>query len=63
VADYYLVAQARAGGRTVVTHEKPEVSRRRIKIPNACIALGIPHVTPFEMLRRERARFTLGPRG
>ncbi|NUP89397.1 MAG: DUF4411 family protein [Candidatus Sumerlaeia bacterium] len=59
VADYYLVAQARAGGHTVVTHEKPTASTRRIKIPDACIGLGIKCMTPFEMLRRERARFVL----
>ena len=61
VADYYLVAQARAGGHTVVTHEIPSASKRKIKIPDACIGLGIRYVTPFEMLRRERARFILGP--
>ena len=26
----------------------------------ACIGLGIKFMTPFEMLRRERARFVLG---
>jgi hypothetical protein len=61
VADYYLVSQAHAGGHTVVTHEVPSASRRRIKIPDACIGLGIKCMTPFEMLRRERARFVLGP--
>lgn len=60
VADYYLVAQALAGEYTVVTHEVPSASVRRIKIPDACIGLGIKCVTPFEMLRRERARFVLG---
>lgn len=60
VADYYLVAHALAHGHTLVTHEKPENSRRKIKIPNACIGLGIKFMTPFEMLRRERARFILG---
>ncbi len=60
VADYYLVAQALAGEHTVVTHEKADDSIRRVKIPNACIALGIPCMTPFEMLRAERARFVLG---
>jgi hypothetical protein len=60
VADYYLVAQAYAGGHTVVTHEVPSASTRRIKIPDACIGLGIKCMTPFEMLRRERARFILG---
>jgi len=60
VADYYLVAQARAGGHTVVTHEVPSDSTSKIKIPNACIGLGIKCMTPYEMLRLERARFVLG---
>jgi hypothetical protein len=60
LADYYLVAQAHAGNHTVVTHEVPSASIRRIKIPDACIGLGIKCVTPFEMLRAERARFVLG---
>jgi hypothetical protein len=61
VADYYLVAQAQAGNHTVVTHEVPSASTRKIKIPDACIGLGIKCMSPFEMLRRERARFVLGP--
>ena len=60
VADYYLVAQALAGRHTVVTHEVPSASPRKIKIPDACIGLGIKCMTPYEMLRRERARFVLG---
>ena len=60
VGDYYLVAQARAGRHTVVTHEVPSASSRKIKIPDACIGLGIKCMTPYEMLRRERARFVLG---
>jgi hypothetical protein len=62
VADYYLVAQAHAGKHTVVTHEVPSATIRKIKIPDACIGLGIKFVTPYEMLRRERARFVLGPK-
>ena len=60
IADYYLVAQAHAGEHIVVTHEVPSASVRRIKIPDACIGLGITFMTPFQMLRRERARFVLG---
>ena len=60
VADYYLVAQAHAVGHTVVTHEVPSASPRKIKIPDACIGLRIKFMTPYEMLRRERARFVLG---
>jgi hypothetical protein len=59
-ADYYLIAQALAGEHTVVTHEVPSATTRKIKIPDACIGLGISFMTPFQMLRRERARFILG---
>lgn len=61
VADYYLVAHALAYGYAVVTHEVASPSIKRIKIPDACIGVGVTHVTPFEMLRREKARFILGP--
>jgi hypothetical protein len=61
VADYWLVAHALAHGFIVVTHEVPSDSTRKIKIPNACIGLGLTCITPYEMLRRERARFVLGP--
>jgi hypothetical protein len=59
VADYYFVAQAHAGTHTAVTHEVPSASTRKIKIPDACIGLGIKCMTPFQMLRLERARFVL----
>jgi hypothetical protein len=61
VADYYLVAHAHAHGHVVVTHEVPAASSKRIKIPNACIGLEVKCMTPFQMLRTERARFLLGP--
>ncbi len=61
VADYFLVAFALAHGYTVVTHEIASPSTKIIKIPNTCIGLGIKCVTPYEMLRKERARFILGP--
>jgi hypothetical protein len=61
-ADFYLVSHALAHGHVVVTHEKAAPSTKIIKIPNACIGLGVKCMTPFEMLRHERARFILGPR-
>jgi hypothetical protein len=60
VADYYLVAHALAHKHVVVTHEVASSSTKRIKIPNACIGVRVQHMTPFEMLRREKARFILG---
>lgn len=59
VADYYLVARALAHEDMVVTHEAAADSVNKVKIPNVCIGLGIKCVTPFEMLRTERARFVL----
>ena len=61
VADYWLVAHALAHACTVVTHEVPADTVRKIKIPNVCIGLNLRCVSPYEMLRRERARFVLGP--
>ena len=58
-ADCYLVAQALACGFEVVTHETYSSGKRRIKIPNACEAVGVRYLTSFEMLRREGARFIL----
>jgi len=59
-ADYYLVAHAHAHGHVVVTHEVVAHSTKKIKIPNACIGMAVKCVTPFEMLRAERARFVIG---
>jgi len=62
VADYYLVSHAYAGKHTVVTHEVASASTKKIKIPDVCIGMDIKCMTPYEMLRRERARFVLGKR-
>ncbi|MDR3176098.1 MAG: DUF4411 family protein [Desulfovibrio sp.] len=59
VADFYLIAHALAGEHVIVTHEVPANSPRRIKIPNVCAGLGLRFMTPFAMLRLERARFVL----
>lgn len=61
VADYFLVAHAHANQFVVVTHEIPANSSKRIKIPNACLALGVKIMSPYDMLRAEKARFVLGP--
>ena len=59
-ADFYLLAHALAGNHVVVSHEVPANSPGRIKIPDACVGLGVRFMTPFQMLRIERARFVLG---
>ncbi len=60
VADYYLIAHATAYNYTIVTHEVASPSVKKIKIPNVCIGMGIKFMSPYEMLRHERARFVLG---
>jgi hypothetical protein len=60
VADYYLVAQAHSRKFVVVTHEVAANSVKKIKIPNACIGLSVKSMSPYEMLRTERARFVIG---
>ncbi len=61
--DYYLVAYAHAHEHVVVTQEVPSDGVRQVKIPNACIGVGVKCVTTFEMLRQERARFVLASVG
>lgn len=60
VADYYLIAHALADNFVVVTHEVAASSTKKIKIPNVCAGLGLRFMTPYQMLRVERARFVLG---
>jgi hypothetical protein len=59
VADFWLVAAALAGHHAVVTHEVTSPTLRRIKIPNVCVGLGVEFLSPYQMLRREQARFVL----
>lgn len=58
-ADFYLVAHALAHSLTLVTHERAAATQNKVKIPNACDGLGVDFIDPFEMLRREGARFVL----
>lgn len=58
--DYLLVAFAAAHSCTVVTHETAgSGSRKRVKIPDACKALGVGWVNTFEMLRATGVSFGL----
>jgi hypothetical protein len=58
-SDYFIVSYALAHNHTIVTHEVPSISNKKIKIPDACRCLKIKCVTPFEMIRSEGARFVL----
>jgi len=58
-ADHWIVAHALACQCSVVTQEMPADTPSKIKIPNACRGVGVNCILPYEMLRRERARFVL----
>lgn len=59
VADYALVAQAQSGHHRVVTFELPSPeSKKRVLIPDACNALGVPFTEPFSLYRKLGLRFS-----
>jgi hypothetical protein len=61
LADYCLVAQGHSHHLEVVTHETSSnsPSGKKIKIPDACKAMEVQSLNPYEMLGREKAKFIL----
>ncbi|MCR8725125.1 DUF4411 family protein [Frigidibacter sp. ROC022] len=56
-ADSMLVARAMNCDGTVVTLEISEPRRQnRVKVPDACRAHGVKHITPYELLRKKGVR-------
>lgn len=63
-ADYYLIAFALAHGDQVVTHEvHAPLAKKRVAIPTVCIGVQANFTTPWQMLRKEGARFVLETAG
>lgn len=59
-----LVAHAAGHGDPVVTHEQPSPdSRKRVKIPDACEAMGVEYIDIFSVLRRTGAALHLRGEG
>jgi len=57
-ADYVLAAHACAHGFTVISQEvSAPNSKARIKLPDACIELGVECLQTFDWLRRCKPRF------
>lgn len=56
-ADYYLVAQAKQHNFGLITHEVPSDSKKRVKIPDAALAIGTKVLNPFDVLASEGAKF------
>lgn len=52
-ADLWLIAQARANGHTVVSHEKliDPRTRKAVKIPNVCAENGVDCIDTFDLWR------------
>lgn len=59
-ADSWLIAYAHAYNHTIVTHEvyKPD-SKKRILIPNVCLAFNIPYTNTFDMLRDLKTKINI----
>ena len=56
----FLIAYAKAHGRSVVTLERSAPNDRDVvRLPDICRELGIESMDTFEMLRRERPSFVL----
>ena len=63
-ADFVLIAHAAGHGDIVVTHEQPSPdSRKKIKIPDACAAVGVETADIFTVLRRTGAILQLRGEG
>ncbi|MBF2755382.1 MAG: DUF4411 family protein [Gammaproteobacteria bacterium AqS3] len=58
-ADCSLIAYSKTHDHILVTHETFSDTKKRVKIPTVCTAMGVKFTDPFEMLRRERPRFVL----
>jgi len=59
-ADYWLIAYALAHSHTVVTRETSDPnSKKKVKIPDACLGVGVPCKSPFDLLEDEGAVFVL----
>lgn len=58
--DGWLIAYAKGHRCTVVTHEAhaPD-AKRKVPIPNVCLAFGVPYCNTFEMLDFLRPQFVL----
>lgn len=57
-ADAWIIAYALKNDIIITTHEKSQPdSRKKIKIPEPCNALGVTFVDTIEMLRRLKVQF------
>ena len=59
-ADPFVVGLALARGGTVVTQETPANSPRKPRIPDACLAVGVPWMTLPDFVDAQRWQISMG---
>lgn len=60
IADYPLIAFAMAHGVVLVTEEVSEPNcKKKVKIPDVCIAFGVEYTDTFSMMRDKGAKLIL----
>ena len=58
IADYSLIAQAKSLGCAVATREQSAPAAvKRVHIPDACMAIGVKHYSPFQIYKKLGLRF------
>ncbi len=58
-ADFVLVSYAMAHNRIVVTQETTRGGKSKVKIPDACDAMGVDCINTWELLEKECPNFVL----
>lgn len=59
-ADFVLVGYALAHGHILVTQENTKGGKAKIKIPDACAAVGVKCINTWDLLKAECPKFILG---
>lgn len=55
--DPFFIAQAIIGGCVLVTGETPSGSEKKPRIPDVCIAMGVPYINILGLIRTEKWSF------
>jgi Domain of unknown function (DUF4411) len=59
-ADFVLVGYALAHNHIVVTQENARGGKAKVKIPDACDAMGVKCINTWDLLKSECPKFVLG---
>lgn len=59
-SDVFIEARKHHYGYVAASDKTAERDGSKVKVPDVRKGLGLPCITTFEMLRRDRTRFVLG---